>query len=456
MLDLVISGATIVTAGGVFAGTVGIEAGRIAAVVAPGIDLTANEHIDAAGLHLFPGAIDPHVHLRIGGMSFAETCERETRSLIAGGITSALVFTEAPHRSYHDVLPDRIAAIGQSSYCDLALHPMIQSLAHADEIVSIAERFGVRSFKLYFAGGGRELYPETFAVDDGVMFAAFRAIAQIGSPALAMVHAENWEVAAMLQRSLEAAGRTDAAAWSESKPAFVEEEPVRRAAFYARQAGCPLYVVHVSSGPGARAIGELAAAGQAVTGESCPHYLAIDCHDERAVLAKYNPSVKEASDREALWAALGSGVLQCVGSDHIPLRWADKQAGGFDTIWTARGGVPGGATILPLLLRDGYHAGRLSLPQIAAISSANPARLFGLSARKGAIAPGYDADLVLVDLDRTLTFDPALLQVDFSLFTGEAWRGWPVATFIGGQRVMQDGEIVGQPGIGRYLARPLA
>ncbi len=453
MLDLAIINGTLVTAAGVTPGSIGLQGGKITVVAGPGVPLEAERVIDAAGKHIFPGVIDPHVHMKAPGMTFAESCERETRSLIAGGVTTGLVFVEAPNESYLPVLAERTANADQFSYCDLGFHPIIMGMDHVREVPRLAQQYGATSFKMYFAANSRELYPGTIAVDDGTLFEAFGTIAALGAPARAMVHAENWEIASVLQEKLVAEGRNDPAAWTDSKPNPLEEECIRRAAYYAHQQDCPLYVVHVSTAEGSRDIGAMRGQGQAITGETCPHYLMIHKNHKHATLAKYNPAIKGEADNAALWDALASGALECVGSDHIPIRWKDKSAGGFDDIWKARGGVPGSATILPLLLSEGINGGKLTLQQVAAVTSANAARIFGLADRKGNIAPGYDADLVVVDLNKELTFDPALLQVDYSLFTGETFRGWPVMTILGGEVVMEDGEITGKPGAGSYLRR---
>lgn len=456
MLDLAIVNGSIVTTAGVYRGTVGVSDGKIASLTAPDLEVEAKKTIDAAGKHVLPGVIDPHVHFRLVGRTFDDLCERETRSMIAGGVTTGLVFTEAPGRSYGLVLRERVAAIEDRSYCDLAIHVMIQGIDHVDEIPAIAADHGVTSFKHYFAAMGRELYPETIAVDDGVLWASFEAIGRLGPKATAMVHAEDWEVASMLTARLQAQGRKDPRAWTESKPTFVEEEAIRRAVFFAGRAGCRLFVVHVSSNAGVGIIAEARSRGQQVFAETCPHYLTINLDHPKAILARYNPSVKFPEDNAGLWRSLASGDVDCLGSDHIPIRWEDKKAPGFDDIWTARGGIPGSATILPLLLSEGVNKGRLTLPQVAEVTSAGPARIFGIDDRKGSIALGMDADLVIVDMERELEFHPELLQVDYSIFTGEQFKGWPVATVLRGEVVVNDGEILGKPGDGRYLRRTVS
>ncbi|MCY4639324.1 MAG: amidohydrolase family protein [Chloroflexi bacterium] len=451
--ELAIVGGTVVTAQGEWRGEIAVTGGRIAALAEPGTPLDSERTLDAGGRHVLPGVIDPHVHMPSGG-DFAPICERETSSFIRGGVTSAMVFVAAPDEPYGPVLARQIAAVGSTAYCHVAFSPIIESMEHVRELPRLAREHGATSYKMYFAAGGRELYPATVAVDDGVLYEALGQIAALGDPAIAMVHAENWEIAAVLAERLRAEGRRDPAAWSESRPNALEEECMRRAAYYAERQRCPLYVVHMSTAEGPQVVREARSRGVRVDGETCPHYLEIHAQHERAALAKYNPAIKWRADNEALWRALGDGGVSCMGSDHIPIRWEQKSAGGFDDIWETRGGVPGSATILPLLLARGVNEGRLTLPQVAAVTSGNAARLFGLSG-KGRIEPGADADLVVVDLDREVDFRAELLGVDYSLFEGERFRGWPVATVLAGRVVMEEGEIAGSPGDGRYLRREL-
>ncbi len=451
--ELAIVGGTVVTPAGEWRGEIAVADGRIAALVAPGTPLHAERTLDATGRHVLPGVIDPHVHMPTGD-TFAAICERETRSLITGGVTTAMVFVASPHDPYGPVLAQQIAEVPRVAHCDIAFSPIIESLDHVRELPELAREHGATSYKMYFAAAGRELYPGTVAIDDGVLYEALGQIAALGDPAIAMVHAENWEIAQVLGERLRAEGRTDPAAWSESRPNALEEECMRRAAYYAGLQGCPLYVVHMSTAEGPQVVREARAKGVRMHGETCPHYLEIHAEHEKATLAKYNPAIKWRADNDALWRALADGGVTCMGSDHIPIRWEQKSAAGFDNIWDARGGVPGSATILPLLLARGVNEGRLTLPQVAAVTSGNAARLFGLEG-KGRIALGADADLVVVDLEREVEFRAELLQVDYSLFEGERFRGWPVATVLGGRVVMEDGQVTGSPGDGRYLRREL-
>jgi dihydropyrimidinase len=369
--------------------------------------------------------------------------------MVAGGVTSAIHFAQS-YDSYLPVLERDRDAVNRSSLVDVAFHAMLMRDVHLEELERYTAEFGVMSYKLFFAAGGEELYPGTSSVDDGFLYKAFREVAKLGRGCLAMAHCENWEVAAMLADELRAAGRTDPAAWTDSRPAMCEEDGIRRALYWAQVTGCPLYIVHCSSGGAPRLIAEARARGIAVTGETCPHYLTVHRDHPAALVAKYNPAIKEQADLEGLWNGLRDGWISTMGSDHIPVRASDKDVTDKD-VWSARGGLPGSGTILPVLLSEGVNKGRLSLERVVEVCSANPARTFGLAGRKGAIVPGADADLVLVDMARQVTVSPELLQLDIVLHDGWEFVGWPVMTMLRGQVVMQDGEITAAHGVGRYL-----
>ncbi len=230
---------------------------------------------------------------------------------------------------------------------------------------------------------------------------------------------------------------------------------MRRAIFLARQQDCPLYIVHCPVGTTAQIIAEGRAQGATVYAETGPHYLTIYREHERAFYTKYNPSIQRQEDAEGLWRGLIDGNISALGSDHIPVRAKDKDATG-KTIWTIRGGVPGSGSILPVALTHGYHKRGMPLERIVEVTSTNAAKLFGLYPRKGTIAVGSDADLVLVDLEREVRLRPNLLKLDWTLHDGWDFKGWPVMTMVRGQIVMEDGEIVGQPGTGRYVQDAVA
>ncbi len=461
-LDLVVAGGTVVDAEGVYASDIAVRAGRIVGVAAPGT-LQGTEVVDARGLHVFPGVIDPHTHpgnYRPFGQDIAE----ETRAAAAGGITTILgtvkctrlgqpfreITTAEDVCSYHDVFPLARKAMDELAHVDVGLSYVIMDARHAREIPEYAEQHGVRSFK-FFPGNagpgpwsGRVGMP-VFA-DDGVQFLGFREAARVG--ALAMIHAENQQVARALQAEL-AAWSSDLRAWALHSPGWAEAEPATRAAFFAACTGARLYVVHLTSAEGVAAVARASAErpGQ-VFGETCPQYLVLHDRYPAGVLAKFHPPVHGLEDNDALWRGLVDGTIACVGTDHIPQPRAEKVVEG--DIWRSRPGAAGHETLLPLLL----SAGRLSLPRVAAVASATAARIFGLWPRKGAIAPGFDADLTLVDLARrrVVRASDFVTSADFTPYEGMDLSGWPVMTILRGRVIMKDGRPVGPP-TGRYLER---
>lgn len=450
MLDLLIRGGTVVARDGCYPADVGVQGGRVAGLYGPGGGPEAAEVQSATGLHVLPGVIDPHAHLRSRGRSFAESCERMSREAAAGGTTTLIDFTHCSG-SYLDLLDELKQSIESRSIIDMGANPMIMNPAHIAELPELVRRHGIAAIKMFPAGLQRELYPDTFAADDGVLWLALRAAAAQNPKLLVRVHAENWEIAWALEPELRASGRGDAGVWTDMRPHVCEEETVRRVAFLAGKAGCPAYAVHLTTAAAPRIVASAWSEGTRLYGETCPHYLVLHRDHPRAMMGKYQPSLKTAADVDALWAGLRDGRIHCVGSDHIPVYGEDKRRGGPD-IWTAVGGAPGTGTILPVLLHYGVHAGRLSLPDVVRVSSYNAARLMRLYPRKGAIQVGADADLALVDLQREVLIEPSLLNVDFTLYDGERFRGFPVQTFVRGRRVMADGQILVPPGGGRYLA----
>lgn len=451
--DLVLRGGRVVTSTSVIEAEVGITGGRIAAV-AKSLPANGGRVLNVGGKLLLPGGIDPHTHIAYGQRPFAQNILSETESMAIGGITTGFSFV-GRRDPYSRHLPELIRTLEEQSLLDIGFHPIVGRAEQEAELEQLYADHGVATFKFYPATRGEEIYPEVWGIDDGLFYLALQRIRQMGAPASALVHAENWEMHPYLKEALIRAGRTDQAAYCESRPRFCEEDGILRTLHFAERLDCPTYIVHVSTGEGARQIGEAQRRGVPVIGETCPQYLCFTQDDRFEVIARVNPPLRDRADNEALWQALARGDIRCMGSDHIPNRTKSMAT---DNVWTTKvGGYPGSGVILPVLMSEGVHRGRIDLPTVARVYSENAARWFGLYPHKGAILPGADADLVVWDPKTEVVYSPEVghLSSDFSWFTGRTFHGWPSHVLRRGELVVEGNELRAKPGSGRYLRRPL-
>lgn len=454
MLDLLLRNARIVQPGvGVMSGSVAVKDGRIAAILGPRDKAPAGETVECSERILMPGLIDPHTHFGFG--SDETDFRTESRSAALGGVTAAFTF----HRSAdlrESTGPWRDRGLEQSCI-DFGFHFGLTSRLHVETLAEAARAFGVTSFKFYLMYKGAAGAAKGFAeIDDALLYAAMQQVARIPGGVLG-VHCENVEVIAALRPAIRDSGATDLRAWDAQSPDFLEAENVFRVGYFADKAGCPANIVHLSSREGLEVTDYLRSKPRSapLTVETCIHYLTLT-HDARAPEGKVNPPLRSARDVDALWQAVADGRIETVGSDHVPRKHATK---GPD-LWQASAGFPGIGTLLPLLIDGGHHKRGLPLERIAAVTSLNVARLYGV-AGKGWIAPGMDADLVLIDPELRREVRHATLESfsDYTPWEGQSLRGWPVATYVRGRCVARDGavlpEVAEAPG-GAYMAREIA
>jgi dihydropyrimidinase len=280
-------------------------------------------------------------------------------------------------------------------------------------------------------------------------------VREIGRPAMAMVHAENMSIIHNLKARYIEAGRDDLEAWTDARPDLAEEEATRRAIWYCQETGSRLYIVHMTIGRGVQWVRDAQARGIEVIAETCPHYLVLTKrdHDKVGSLGKVNPPLRDERSQELLWEGLRDGTVSCLGSDHSTVVPRSQKVS--NSIWDAVPGFPGMGMLLPIMLSEGYHKGRISLEQLAGVLCRNNARVYGIYPRKGAIRVGSDADLALVDLEQERVVTPEYMRsaADWGLYDGWKLKGWPVATIVRGEVVMRDGRIVGSPSHGAYVAR---
>jgi len=451
--DLVIRGA-IVVSNGAYARDVLIRDGRVMALVEPGAAAAA-EQIAADGLLALPGVVDAHVHFNDPGRAEWEGWERGSRGAAAGGVTTVLdmPLNSLPPVTTGAAFDAKRAAGERGSLVDFALWG---GLVDADPapLRDLAAR-GAVGAKAFLCDSG---VPEFPMLPDDALVPALRAATAAGL--LVAVHAED---AALLREATDrvrASGRTDAGAWALSRPALAEIRSVARACAAAREARSRLHVVHLSAAGALGAIGAARNAGLDVSVETCPHYLLFDDRDIARLgpLLKCAPPIRDAENREALWRALSEGRIDLVASDHSPCPAADKVRG-RDDIFAAWGGVVGVQSLLPALLTEALRRGRAALDvrRIAGFAawrlSTKPAQRFRLWPRKGAIAAGADADIVLVDPEREWTLEPAAVQTRCGLtpYAGRTFTGAVVRTLVRGTTVYLDGDFPAGPGHGRFV-----
>lgn len=449
--DLLLSGGEIVFPdAGVRTGSIGIRDGRIAALLAPGEAATAREIVDCRDKWVLPGLIDPHTHIGFG--SNETDFLTESRSAAIGGVTGLLTF----HRSNdlrQSTGPWRERGESQS-LIDFGFHFGVTSRLHIETLPEAAKTFGVTSVKVYLMYKGASGAAKGFTeIDDGLLYAAMLQAARIRGGVVG-VHCENVEVIPVFREPLKAAGRNDLPVWDEQSPGFLEAENVFRVVYFGEKAECPVNIVHMSSAESLDIVRRARKPGRApIHVETCSHYLSLTREAPIGFLGKVNPPLRSQSDVDALWDGIREGIVSTVGSDHVPRK---RETKGPD-IWKASAGFPGLGTLLPILIHEGVHKRGLPIERIAAVTSANVAALYSLPG-KGRIAPGMDADFVVVDPDREVLVDPATQESfsDYSPYEGMRFKGAPVCTILRGRTLATDGAI--DPALrdsagGRYIHR---
>lgn len=458
--DLIIRGGEAVLPGtGRTRCDIAVKDGVIAAILAPDAAADAPEVRDARGKVVLPGVIDGHLHLGhgkdISRPRVAEDADRETASAAIGGVTCMIPYLLSGD-PYETIIDDVIAVTEAGARIDFGYHFIISTEEQLASVPGYIVDHGAPTLKIFMnnrGGEGTRLgLPD---IDDGFLFRLAEAAAAHGG--MVNPHPENIEVAWVLRdRAMKAdpEGTGGLASWDASRPGFIEGDAVQRAAFIVNQAGAPLYVVHTSSTEALEAALMRRAAGDTVYLETCPHYLTHDTGWEGGAIGKINPPLRAAEHCERLWKAIFDGDIDTVATDHVHRDITSKDGG----IWKASPGCPGMETLLPVMLSEGYHKRGLPLERVVELLSENPARLMGLSDRKGRIAPGLDADLVIVDLEaeRELTREDVVSAAGYSIYEGWTLKGAISDTFVRGRQVVRDGALVeAGVGTGRYMHRKL-
>ncbi|WP_053365759.1 allantoinase [Bacillus sp. FJAT-27245] len=439
--DLIIKNGTIVTADSIVQGDIAIKDGKIKEVaVGTSLDATADKEINAEGLHILPGLIDTHVHFNEPGRTEWEGLETGSRSLAAGGVTT---FFDMPLNSTPPTINKANLALKSSAADEKSVvNPRFWGGLVPENIGDLKglHENGVIGFKAFMSPSGIADFSN---VDDETLYKGMKEIASLGS--LLAVHAESTVICDQLAKEKIGQGKVSARDYVESRPIISEIEAVRRVISYAEATGCKLHIVHASSRKVVQVINEAKQRGLDVTVETCPHYLSLTVKDleEKGVLAKCAPPLRDEEEVEDLWAAVANGEINVIGSDHSPAPASMKMV--KDNIFDGWGGISGAQSTLNILLTEGHFKRKLPLEKIVELTATNPAKLFGLST-KGTIAEGYDADLAIVNLNESfeLKKEDLFYRHQHSPYVGMTFKGNVKTTIVGGEVVFEDGKILGK------------
>lgn len=456
-MSVLIKGGRIITASDDYVGDVYIENGAVS-MIGAALDVTAEKTIDATGKIVMPGAIDPHTHIEMffGGTT---TCDDFTSGTVAaafGGTTSLIDFCmQAPGTSFAQALENYHEKIERCPpVIDVGFHIGVTDLREGGTLEDLAKLpdEGVTSYKLFMA------YKGAVMVDDETLFKTMQVARDTGG--LIMVHAENGDAIDLIVKETVAAGKTDPIWHALSRPMETEAEATNRAIQLAHVADAPLYVVHVSCLPAVEPIALAREKGWKVWGETCTQYLFIDESalekpDWEGAKYIYTPPPRPKEHQQHLWNALVGDVLSAVSTDHCPFNWPDQKGVNGREFQVVPNGGPGIENRLHMLWTFGVREGRITPNRFVELVSTNVAKLFGLYPRKGTIAPGSDADIVVWDPDKKLTISAAThhTNINYNLFEGTEVTGAPEVVLVRGQVIVENDELVGKPGDGQFVKR---
>lgn len=437
--DLLLAGGTVVTGSGVRRADVGVRGETVIAVEANLPRAGASEVVDATGKYIFPGIIDVHVH-----PVYLDDVEASSRVAAYGGTTTLLHFAYArPGDSLLQKVEEMLKDAAARSRLDFGLHGgMFEAPRQVPEIPAVME-LGVRTFKFFLT-----YLKQGWYTDDYQLIKAMDILAERGG--MAIVHCENGGAIDYLEDKYLKGPNASAKFFNASRPAALEEEGVFRTIRLAEVVGCKVYIPHVTAGRVLRHIRLAREEGLTVFAETCPQYLSLtqDIIERRGALAKIGPPIRSFEDSEALWGGLRDGTLSVVASDHAP------KAKDLNGDFLAQGfGSPQVETLLPVTYDSGVNRGHIGVVRLVQVLCENPARIFGLYPHKGTIAVGSDADLVVFDPAREFAIRAGNQHSNagYTLYEGRTVLGWPEMSFQRGKRVLWQGEIVAQPGQGRFL-----
>ena len=449
MLDLIVKNGKVVTESNVFDASIGIQNGKITHISRT-ISENANRVVDASGKLVLPGLVDGHTHMEEPFMNTTSSDDFHQGTIAAacGGVTTIIDY--APQSIGENVFDTykRWRKTADPKVCvDYALHMMIRdcNTMNLEQIKALIKE-GVTSFKVFMANK-----KERYFVNDAEIYCIMETVGKQGG--IVAVHCENGDLIDYFASKFLSEDKVQAEYHAKSRPAFVEAEAVQRAIVLARITGSPIYVVHVSTAMALDEIKGAVDAGLPVYSETCPHYLTFTEEDyKRPDGNRYimSPPLRSDEDRKRLWLGLARGHIKTVGSDHLCFNSQQKNGADFSKV---PNGVIGTEVILPVLHSSGVAKGIISLTRLVQVTSYNPSKIFGLYPRKGLIAVGSDADLVLFDTEKKVRLSVENLHsnIDYSIYHDVTVTGYPVMTILRGRVIVEEGEFIGAKGLGKFI-----
>jgi dihydropyrimidinase len=455
-MSVLIKGGRVVTAADDYVADVFIDGERIT-LIGESLDVPADKVIDASGKYVLPGCVDPHTHLDMpfGGTVTIDDVESGQTSAAFGGTTCHVDFCiQGKGQTFADALAAWHAKAEGKQLIDMGYHIAVTDLSAPgalDELATLPDQ-GVTSYKLFMA------YKGALMVDDETLFRTMEVAAATG--ALVMVHAENGDaIDVLVQRAL-AQGHTEPIYHALTRPPETEGEATNRAIQLSHVAGCPLYVVHVSCKESVEPIALAREKGWDVWGETCTQYFFVDQtflerpNFEGAKFV-YTPPPRDKANQQVLWDAVRTDELSAISTDHCAFLWDGQKSLGKDDFSKIPNGGPGIENRLQLIHHFGVGDGHITLNRMVELLATNPAKLFGLYPRKGTLAVGSDADVVVFDPTKKVTISAKThhSKVDYNLYEGTEVVGSPEVVLLRGNVLVENDELVASPGIGQYVAR---
>lgn len=436
---------------------------KIAAILSPDEYKGDAEVIDAEGLYIMPGTIDPHEHLGLY-KPLGDAFRMDTPRQAIGGVTTLLNY----HRGkgdYYETVQEAIEDGEKNSLIDFGLSLGLCAKEHLDELRGYVEKLGITSFKFFF---DKQDIAHTFydlpkdaalTLDKADFYFILQKLREISPDLLLCIHCEDADIFRALQKKVKddnvPEDQYSLTGFEKTRPDWVETITVGDTMWINHIVEGNIYVVHTSAASSVNMYDTLHKVLKGnVTLETCPHYLLLNKESECGLLGKVNPPLRTPADNEVLWEGIRNGSIKTMGTDNVPVKKAKRYERG-DDIWGVFVGFGGPGMILPTLISEGYHKRGIPLTTLSKVNSTNAAKVF-LLRNKGIIAPGYDADLAIVDLNWEREITPELYgDSDFSVYSGMKLKGWPRYTLSRGEIIQKDGVITGKSGRGKYIFRSI-